>query len=396
MKAEEIIHGEATLIVPTYVRPPMVFARGEGCYLFDTDGKSYLDMAAGIAVMALGHSDPAWAAAVAAQAAELTHLSNLYHSRPHVELAARLVAHSFADRVFFCNSGTEANEAAIKFARKWARSEGEEGRTGILAFEGSFHGRTVGALSATAKERYREPFGPLMPGVVFAPYNDLAAAAEALTPEVCAVLVEPIQGEGGVRTAEVGFLQGLRRLCDERNALLIMDEVQCGLGRTGTLWAHEAYGVTPDMMSVAKPLAGGLPIGATLVTERVARVMEPGDHGSTFAAGPLVCRAALVVVERVDRPEFLAAVQAAGAHLRARLEGLRSERLVEVRGAGLLLGVEFREAVKPLIAAAAEEGVLLINAGENVLRLCPPLIVTQAQVDRAVDVIGECLERLGW
>ena len=396
MKAEEIIHGEATLIVPTYVRPPMVFARGEGCYLFDTDGKSYLDMAAGIAVMALGHSDPAWAAAVAAQAAELTHLSNLYHSRPHVELAARLVAHSFADRVFFCNSGTEANEAAIKFARKWARSEGEEGRTGILAFEGSFHGRTVGALSATAKERYREPFGPLMPGVVFAPYNDLAATAEALTPEVCAVLVEPIQGEGGVRTAEVGFLEGLRRLCDERNALLIMDEVQCGLGRTGTLWAHEAYGVTPDMMSVAKPLAGGLPIGATLVTERVARVMEPGDHGSTFAAGPLVCRAALVVVERVDRPEFLAAVQAAGAHLRARLEGLRSERLVEVRGAGLLLGVEFREAVKPLIAAAAEEGVLLINAGENVLRLCPPLIVTRAQLDRAVDVIGECLEQLGW
>ena len=396
MKAEEIIHGEATLIVPTYVRPPMVFARGEGCYLFDTDGKSYLDMAAGIAVMALGHSDPAWAEAVAAQAAELTHLSNLYHSRPHVELAARLVAHSFADRVFFCNSGTEANEAAIKFARKWARSEGEEGRTGILAFEGSFHGRTVGALSVTAKARYREPFAPLMPGVVFAPFNDLAATAEALTPEVCAVMVEPIQGEGGVRAAEVGFLQGLRRLCDERNVLLIMDEVQCGLGRTGTLWAHEGYGVTPDMMTIAKPLAGGLPIGATLVTERVARVMEPGDHGSTFAAGPLVCRAALVVLERVDRPEFLAAVQAAGAHLRARLEGLRSERLVEVRGAGLLLGVEFREAVKPLIAAAAEEGVLLINAGENVLRLCPPLIVTQAQLDRAVDVIGECLEQLGW
>jgi acetylornithine/succinyldiaminopimelate/putrescine aminotransferase len=199
-----------------------------------------------------------------------------------------------------------------------------------------------------------------------------------------------------VQAAEVGFLQGLRRLCDERNVLLIMDEVQCGLGRTGTLWAHEGYGVAPDMMTVAKPLAGGLPIGATLVTERVARVMEPGDHGSTFAAGPLVCRAALVVLERIDRPGFLAAVQANGAHLRARLEGLRSERLVEVRGAGLLLGVEFREAVKPLIAAAAEEGVLLINAGENVLRLCPPLIVTRAQLDRAADVIGECLEQLGW
>jgi predicted acetylornithine/succinylornithine family transaminase len=395
MNAEEIIRGEFELIVPTYVRPPMVFVRGEGAYLFDTEGKSYLDMTAGIAVTALGHSDPEWADVVAEQACELTHISNLYHSAPHIELAARLVEHSFADRVFYCNSGTEANEAAIKFARKWARSQGEDGRTGIVAFEGGFHGRTIGALSATAKARYRDPFAPLMPGVTFVAFNDLAAAAEAVTPEVCAVMVEPIQGEGGVRPAEHGFLQGLRRLCDERNALLIMDEVQCGLGRTGTLWAHEAYGVTPDVMTIAKPLAGGLPIGATLVTEEVARAMEPGDHGSTFAAGPLVCRAAQVVFDRINRPGFLAAVQANGAHLRARLEALRSDKLVEVRGAGLLLGVEFSVPVKPLISAAAEQAVLLINAGENVLRLCPPLIVTRAQLDRAVDVISECLEQLG-
>jgi predicted acetylornithine/succinylornithine family transaminase len=395
MNAEEIIQAESELIVPTYVRPPIVFARGEGAYLFDTEGKSYLDMTAGIAVTALGHSDPEWADVVAEQAGELTHISNLYHSAPHVELAARLVDNSFADRVYYCNSGTEANEAAIKFARKWARSQGRDGRTGIVAFEGGFHGRTIGALSVTAKARYRDPFAPLMPGVTFAPFNDLAAAAEAVTREVCAVIVEPIQGEGGVRPAEHGFLQGLRRLCDEQNVLLIMDEVQCGLGRTGTLWAHEGYGVAPDVMTIAKPLAGGLPIGATLVTEEVARVMEPGDHGSTFAAGPLVCRAAQVVVDRINRPGFLAAVQANGAHLRARLETLRSAKLVEVRGAGLLLGIEFSVPVKPLISAAAEQGVLLISAGENVLRLCPPLIVTRAQLDRAVDVIGECLEVLG-
>jgi predicted acetylornithine/succinylornithine family transaminase len=391
MNPEQTIQLESQLIVPTYTRPPIVFSRGEGAYLYDSEGRRYLDLAAGIAVTALGHSDTEWAQAVAQQAATLVHVSNLYHTVPHVELARRLVESSFADRVFFCNSGAEANEAALKFARKWARARGEESRTQVIAFEGSFHGRTLGALSVTAKARYREPFEPLMPGVTFVPFNDLAAAREAITSRTCAVIVEPIQGEGGVRPAEPTFLRGLRQLCDENGALLIFDEVQCGLGRAGTLWAHQAYAVTPDMMTLAKPLAGGLPIGVTLVTEEIAQAMEPGDHGSTFAAGPLVCRAGQVVFDRVSRPGFLAQIKANGDYLLARMKALDSDKLVEARGVGLLIGVEFTQSVKPLIAAAAEQGLLVINAGENVLRLCPPLTITRDQIDRAVEVIQNCL-----
>ncbi len=392
MNPDQTIQLESELVVPTYTRPPIVFTRGEGAYLYDQEGRRYLDMAAGIAVTALGHSDTEWAQAVARQAATLVHVSNLYHTVPHVELARRLVENSFADRVFFCNSGTEANEAALKFARKWARNRGEGSKTEIIAFDGSFHGRTVGALSVTAKAKYRAPFEPLMPGVTFVPFNDLEAAREAITPKACAVIVEPIQGEGGVQPAEPGFLRGLRQLCDENDVLLIFDEVQCGLGRTGTLWAHQAYAVTPDMMTLAKPLAGGLPIGATLVTEEVAQAMEPGDHGSTFAAGPLICRAGQVVFDRISQPGLLAQVRANGAHLLDRMKALDSDQLVEARGAGLLIGVEFARPVKPLVAAAARRGLLVINAGENVLRLCPPLTITLDQIDWAVEVIQDCLK----
>jgi acetylornithine/succinyldiaminopimelate/putrescine aminotransferase len=318
-----------------------------------------------------------------------------------VELAKNLVEHSFADKVFFCNSGAEANEAAIKFARKWARQRKGEGVKGgrgekdhhpnIVAFSGGFHGRTVGALSVTYKEQYREPFAPLMPGVVFAEYNNLAAAAAAMDDDTCAVIVEPVQGEGGVHPATPEFLQGLRNLCDQYGALLIFDEVQCGLGRTGHLWAHEAYGIMPDIMTLAKPLAGGLPIGAALVTEAVAAVLQPGDHGSTFAAGPLVCAAANVVFERVSQPEFLAQVQDSAAYLKHRWETLESEEIVAVRAAGLLVGVELKSSVKPVIAAARDKGLMIINAGENVLRLAPPLIITKEQIDTAVAIIEECL-----
>jgi acetylornithine/N-succinyldiaminopimelate aminotransferase len=236
-----IIDAESRYLVQTYVRPGMVLSHGEGAYLWDCDGNRYLDFAAGIAVVALGHADPEWAAAVSAQAGRLAHVSNLFHTAPHVELARRLVEHSFADRVFFCNSGSEANEAALKFARKAARAAGHEEKTAIVAFSGSFHGRTMGALAATYKEAYRAPFAPLVPGVTFAPFNDVAAAQAAIGPETCAVLVEPVQGEGGVNPATAEFLQALRAACDEHGALLIFDEVQCGLGRTGTLWAHEGY-----------------------------------------------------------------------------------------------------------------------------------------------------------
>ena len=381
MEANDVIAGEAKYIVPTYSRPEVVFTDGEGAHLYDSEGKRYLDFASGIAVMALGHSDEAWVQAVCQQAGRLTHVSNLYHTTPHIELAGRLVNNSFADRVFFCNSGTEANEAALKFARKFAwTQQGENTKNKIVAFSTSFHGRSMGALAVTHKAKYREPFEPLVPGVAFAAFNDLASARETIDQDTCAVIVEPIQGEGGVHPAEPEFLSGLRALCDEHEALLIFDEVQCGLGRSGQLWAYQAYDVTPDIMTLAKPLAGGLPIGATLVTEAVAQAMAVGDHGSTFAAGPLVCSAATVVFDRVNQPDFLASVRLNGAHLMALLQKLDPEKVVAVRGAGLLIGVEFNVAVAPLVTAARERGLLVISAGENVLRLCPPLIVTGEQI----------------
>lgn len=394
MSAEAIIAAEQNYIVPTYVRAPMLLTHGQGARLFDSEGNGYLDFMSGIAVTALGHADPEWVAAVSEQAGKLAHVSNLFHTAPHAELAQRLVEHAFADRVFFCNSGSEANETALKFARKYARRDGAEDKTGIVAFSGGFHGRTMGALSATARVKYQEPFAPLVPGVTFADFNDLDAAAQAIGDDTCAVIVEPLQGEGGIHPATAEFLHGLRDLCDRHDALLIFDEVQCGLGRSGRLWAYELYDVAPDMMTLAKPLAGGLPIGTTLVKEAVAQVIRPGDHGSTFGAGPLVCRAAQVVFDRVSQPSFLAGVREKGRHLLSRLADMDSPKVTEVRGRGLLVGVELDRPVKPLLAAARQRGVLVINAGENVLRLCPPLIIDKDEIDTAVEVIAECLKEL--
>lgn len=396
MEAAEVIVAEKQFVVQTYVRPEVVFTHGKGMYLYDSEGHEYLDFAAGIAVTALGHSDSEWVQAVSEQAALLTHVSNLYHTEPQVQLAQRLVQNSFADRVFFCNSGAEANEAALKFARKWGKQEagGEQRahpKTKIVAFSGGFHGRSLGALSVTYKAQYREPFAPLLPGVTFVPFNDLEIAAEAIDDETCAVIVEPVQGEGGVNPARFEFLPWLRQLCDQHQALLIFDEVQCGLGRSGKLWAHELYGVTPDIMTLAKPLAGGLPIGAALVTEKVASLIKPGDHGSTFAAGPLVCRAATVVFDRINQPAFLQDVAAKGEYLREQLWQLSGAHIADVRGAGLLVGVELKQPAAPVIAAARAKGLILINAGENVLRLAPPLIVTQEEIETAVVIIKECL-----
>jgi len=390
MDTQSIITDESQYLMQTYRRADIVLARGDGVYLFDTDGRRYLDFMSGIAVAALGHADPDVTAAVAQQAATLTHVSNLFHTIPQVGLARRLVTHSFADRVFFTNSGAEAIEGALKFARKWARGRGP-GKHEIVAFSGSFHGRTMGALSVTYKAAYREPFAPLVPGVCFAPFNDLDAAAAVISDATCAVLVEPVQGEGGIHAATPAFLRGLRALCNQHGALLIFDEIQCGLGRTGRLWAHEAAGVTPDIMTLAKPLANGLPIGAILLTEDVAAAVGPGEHGSTFAGGPVVCRAGEVVFDRVSDPAFLAAVAANGEYLRERLRALASPLVVEVRGEGLLVGVELKTAVAPILAAARQRGLLVINAGDNTLRIAPPLIVTRDHIDAAVAILGECL-----
>ncbi|GAB4513774.1 MAG: aspartate aminotransferase family protein [Anaerolineae bacterium] len=397
MNRQEIIELEQRYVLQTYMRAPFVIERGEGCLLFDDEGKAYLDLASGIAVNALGYGDAELVQAIQSQAARLIHVSNLYHTEPHARLAQMLCERSFADRVFFCNSGAEANEGAIKFARKWAKThfpERKDSKVRIVAFEGGFHGRTMGTLATTPREAYQAPFRPLMPGVDFARFNDLDSAAAAITDDTCAVIVEPIQGEGGVHPADKAFLSGLRELCDRHHALLIFDEVQCGLGRAGTLWAHEFYGVTPDIMTLAKPLGGGLPIGAVLMTEAVASVMQPGDHGSTFGANPVACAAAQVVVRRVSDAGFLANVRANGDYLMERLAEINSPHIREIRGRGLIIGIEMDIPVAPMIQKGYERGLIMINAGPQVLRLEPPLVIERADLDRAVDGIAAILHEM--
>jgi acetylornithine/N-succinyldiaminopimelate aminotransferase len=396
MTTEEIIAMEQQYVLQTYKRPPFVIERGEGVYLYDAEGRRYLDLVGGIAVNALGYSPPGVLAAIRDQAAKLIHVSNLYHTIPHAELAQLLVENSFADRVFFCNSGTEAVEGALKFARKWAKTNFSEDKVGIVAFNGSFHGRTFGALATTSREKYRKPFEPLLPGVTFAEFNDVDSARAAVNEKTCGVIVEPLQGEGGVNPAREDFLVALRELCDANDALLIFDEVQCGLGRTGTLWAHEPYGVQPDLMALAKPLGGGLPLGATLLTQRVADVITVGDHGSTFAANALICAVAQAVFRRLSDEGFLAGVQEKGDYLAAKLEALKEKHpcLVEVRGRGLIWGLELTVKAEGLIAQGYKEGLIVCSAGEKVLRLLPPLVVEKEHLDLAVEKLDSLLAQV--
>jgi acetylornithine/N-succinyldiaminopimelate aminotransferase len=390
----QVIALEQAYVLQTYRRPEFLLVRGQGAWVFDSEGCAYLDGVAGIAVNALGHGDPEVVATIQAAADGLIHVSNLYHTEPHALLARSLVECSFADRVFFCNSGTEAAEGALKFARKYARRSFGEGKTRILAFTDSFHGRTMGALSTTATEKYRAPFEPLIPQVSFSPFNDPAAAEDAISEDVCAVIVEPVQGEGGVHPATVAFLERIRAACDQTGAVLIFDEVQCGLGRTGHLWAHEAYGVAPDLMTLAKPLASGLPIGAVLMTQAVADVIEPGDHGSTFAAGPLVCQVAQVVLDRVSHPDFLLDVREKGEQVAARLSALvESSPLARAaRGVGLMWGVECEVDAASVIAAGYRHGILVCSAGPNIVRLLPPLTITRAELDELLDRLGAAFD----
>ena len=378
-------------VLHTYNRAPFTLVRGEGMYVYDTAGKRYLDFVSGISVNALGHADAGVVAAVAEQVAQLSHVCNLYYTAPQADLAEALCERSFADKVYFGNSGAEAVEAAIKFARKYARETFGPGKTEVVAFTHSFHGRTAGALALTAKEHYQEPFRPLMPDVRFAPFNDCEAAQKVIGPQTCAVFVEPIQGEGGINVADDAFLRCLRQACDRYGALLVFDEIQCGMGRSGTLWAHEPSGVQPDMMTLAKALGGGLPIGATLLTDRVAATIQAGDHGSTFAGGPVICRAALETLRRVSDPALLQHVREMGALLTQKLRALGSPRVREVRGRGLMIGVALDVDAWPLVEAGYERGVLLLNAGPRVLRLLPPLIVEEAHIEELIAVLGELL-----
>ncbi|KAL2348862.1 hypothetical protein Fmac_002862 [Flemingia macrophylla] len=370
---------EGKVLVGTYGRTEVVIVRGEGCKVYDIEGREYLDLNGGIAVNALGHGDADWLKAVVEQAGTLTHTSNMFYTIPQVELAKHLVASSFADRVFFANSGTEANEAAIKFARKYQRhttSNGKVPATEFLAFSNSFHGRTLGALALTSKMNYRTPFEPVMPGVSFLEYGDAQAATELIKQgKVAAVFVEPIQGEGGIYSATKEFLQSLRNACDEAGALLVFDEVQCGLGRSGFLWSHEAHGVFPDMMTLAKPLAGGLPIGAVLVTERC-------------------CTAALAVLDKISKPDFLSSVSNKGLYfkelLKQKLGG--NPHVKEIRGVGLIIGIDLDLPASPLVDACQNSGLLVLTAGKgNVVRLVPPLIITEKELEQAADILYQTL-----
>lgn len=377
-----------------YRKPPLEFVRGSGVELFDAEGKAYLDFVAGIAVNALGYGDEGLERTMRdAMEGSLIHTSNLYRTSPAERLAERLVATSFADRVFFCNSGAEANEGAFKIARRWGRLQGGAAKHEIISLRGGFHGRLMGTLAATDRPQYRAPFRPLAGGISIAE-RDLDELDATLNPEtVTAVIAEPVQGEGGVRVLETKFLQGLRALTRERGILLILDEIQCGYGRTGKFWAYEHADITPDLLTTAKPMAGGFPMGAILMTREVADTMQPGDHGTTFGGGPFVSTVALHVIDRLSDPAMLKHVRERGTQLKKGLDAIAkaSSKVRAVRGAGLMWGVDVSEPAKDIIARALDLGFLICSAGEHTLRLVPPLVVTKADVERGLTLLRQAI-----
>ncbi|MDL1902783.1 acetylornithine/succinylornithine family transaminase [Anaerolineae bacterium CFX9] len=379
-------------MVPRY---PFVMERGEGARVWDVDGNEYIDFAAGIAVNATGHCHPEVVRAITEQAQKFLHIAGTdYYYEVQIRLAERLAGlapFSGDARVFLGNSGAEAVEGSIKLARWHTR------RQNIIAFFGAFHGRTMGALATTATAKYRTPFEPLIGDVTFAEFNNLDSARQAITARTCGVIIEPVQGEGGVTPAEPEFLAGLRARCDEVGALLIFDEVQCGLGRTGRLWAYEHYGVTPDVMTLAKPLAGGLPMGAILLTRAVAETLEVGDHGSTFAAGPLVCAVARAVFNQINQPHFLAEVQAKGEYLEAKLREVVAQSLLltGMRGKGLMWGLVSTIPAAEIVAEARNHGLIVLVAGEKVVRLLPPLTISREEIDLLAERLAATLIAVG-
>ncbi|HZI21356.1 MAG TPA: acetylornithine transaminase [Gemmatimonadales bacterium] len=379
----------ASALLDVYARTGPVFVSGAGAELIAENGDRYLDFVAGIGVNALGYHHPVIRGAIErALGSGLVHVSNLYRTEAGERLAEELVAHSFAERVFFCNSGAEANEAAFKFARKWS------GKSEIVAFSGSFHGRLFGTLAATDRPEYRKPFEPLVPGIRIVPREDWAAVDHAVSASrTAAIIIEPVQGEGGVRPVDPEWLGFVRELCDSRGVAVVFDEVQCGLGRTGTLFAYEQAGVVPDILTLAKPLAGGLPMGAVLVTGAVAAALKPGDHATTFGGGPLVAAVALDVLRTIAEPDFLAQVRAQGEWLGGRLARLAagSRRISEVRGRGLLWGIELSEPAAPFVTAARERRLLVVTAGSNVLRIIPPLVISRDELERGVAILEDVL-----
>ena len=379
-----------------YVRQPIVIERGQGTVVWDVEGKEYLDFVGGLAVTSLGHAPPVVVQAAAEQAKQLIHMSNLFHTKPMIELAKMLVERSCLDRVFFCNSGTEAVEAAIKLARRWGKDT-RAGAHEIIAATNSFHGRTLGALAATGNKRYQEPFEPMVPGFRHVPWNDIEAIKAATNERTVGVLLEPIQGEGGVNMPAPGYLQAVREWCSERGPLLILDEIQTGIGRTGTLFAYEQEGIEPDIMCLAKGLAGGLPIGAVLARDEIALHIVPGDHGTTFGGNPVAMAAGIAVLRYIDDHDVLANARAASERLVSRLRSMedRFPLVTEVRGRGLLLAIGLAAEVSAdIVSRCRERGLLVNNVRADAVRFMPPLTVTADEVDRAADILESVLEEV--
>ena len=392
---ETIMHTADRVIAATYKRFPIVLERGEGCTVWDTQGRRYTDFVSGIAVCNLGHAHPRIADAVARQARKLVHVSNLYYTIPQTELARMLVDQSFADRVFFGNSGAEANEAAIKLARKYFNDNGKPQRFRIVCMEKSFHGRTMATLSATGQDKIKQGFDPVLEGFDFVPFNDIDALTSAIDDHTCAVMLEPIQGEGGIRCPDPDFLQQVRRLCDQQGVLMILDEIQTGMGRTGKLFAHEHFGVTPDIMTLAKALANGLPIGAMLATEKVATAFGFGAHASTFGGGPLVTAAALETLRIMGEEKIIERARETGTYFKDALNQLklRHHCIVEVRGKGLLLGIQLNGPADELVPVFLEKGFLVNCVQGDTLRFVPPLIIRKNEIDVLIQCLDDVLKR---
>jgi acetylornithine/N-succinyldiaminopimelate aminotransferase len=384
-------------VAHTYARYPVVLVRGKGTRVWDQEGEEYLDFVSGLAVCNLGHCHPRVVKTIQGQAEKLIHVSNFYYIEPQIQLASLLCKHSFADKVFFCNSGAEANEGALKLARKFAKEEIGKDRYEIITMEGSFHGRTLATLTATGQEKFHKGYEPLMPGFKYVPFNDIGAVKKAIDPKTCAVMVEPIQGEGGVNCPSEGYLKALREICDENRLLLIFDEVQVGMGRTGKLFAYEHEGVEPDMLTLAKSLAGGVPIGALLIKQEISDGFKPGDHASTFGGNPLASAAGVAALTAILEEGMLENCRKMGDYFFSELDKMKNKFpfIKEVRGKGLILGMELKIDGSSIVKEMLKKRVLINCTMGNILRFLPPLIVTQEEIDRVVATLEEVLTNCG-
>ena len=391
--SQDIMNTADKVMAKTYKRFPIVITKGKGCSLWDAEGKKYIDFVSGIAVCNLGHAHPRVSEALSKQADILLHVSNLYYTEPQIELASLLTENSFADRVFFCNSGAEANEAAIKLARKYFKDKGESERYRIITMEKSFHGRTMATLSATGQDKIRKGFEPILEGFDYIPFNDIDAMRKSINSSTCAVLLEPIQGEGGVRCPDPDYLKAVRRLCDEKKVLLIFDEIQTGMGRTGKFFAYEHFGIEPDIMTLAKALANGLPIGAMLASEEVAQAFGPGAHASTFGGTPIITAASVQVVKVLLEEKLFHHCAKIGAYFKERLQDLKAKHgsIVDVRGMGLLLGMKLKVEGDTIVNSCMEKGFLINCIQGNILRFIPPLIIEKEEIDALVVCLDEVL-----